>query len=363
MAAWLAAVVECAQDAVIGVDPGGTIVSWNAAAEALYGHSADDARGRPIDLVSAPEQAEEVRRELEAALRGEATAPHLTVRRASTGAALDVATSVFPVRDGFGAVIGAALIDRGASEQLWMVASLDASLAAHEMALAEAHEAVARSRRFLADAAHQLRTPVAGIQAAAENLLRGVDRPLHDRLLYDLVRETVRASRLMGSLLRAARLDEQEPLSPVPCDVVSLCAEEVDRAWGLAPDLEFGFKAGELPSDWPELDPDAVREILGNLLDNARRYAAGRIEVSLERSGAGVAIRVTDDGPGVPPGWEERIFDRFASVGKQGGSGLGLAIARELARAHGGDLSYVSGGFVLQLDVPGWPGPPADPVT
>lgn len=357
----MAAIVESAQDAVIGVDPERTVVSWNAAAEQLYGYAAADARGRPIDLVVPLERVDEVRRDLETALRGEATACRLTVRRTSTGVGLDIATAVSPVRDGSGAVIGASLIDRDASEQLWMVASLDTTLAAHEAALAEAREVAARSRRFLADAAHQLRTPIAGIQAAAENLLRGVDRRLHDRLLYDLVRETVRASRLMGSLLRTARLDEQEPLSPQPCDIVSLCAEEVDRAWSLAPDLEFGFKAGELPSEWPELDSGAVVEILGNLLDNARRHAATRIEVSLERTDAGLAVRVSDDGPGVAPGWEERIFERFVSAGEQAGSGLGLAIARELARAHGGDLTYDSGGFVLQLDVPAWGGPPADP--
>lgn len=223
-----------------------------------------------------------------------------------------------------------------------------------DVALAQAREIEARCRRFLADATHQLRTPIAGIHAAAENLLRGADPPDRTRLLADVVRETARASRVLTLLLHVARLDEGQPVSPGPCNVVGLCADEIDRAASLAPHLEFALQSGGLPGDQPELDADAIREVIANLLDNARRHAASRIEVLVRPIKGGVEIEVADDGPGVPSGWEERVFERFVSIGERAGSGLGLAIAREFARRHGGDLRYADRSFVLWVPVPKW---------
>lgn len=159
----------------------------------------------------------------------------------------------------------------------------------------------------------------------------------------------------MSSLLRMARLDEGLPLAVAPCDVVALCAAEVDRAWSVAPHLDFVLRADPLPEEQPALDASALAEVLANLLDNARRFAVSRVEVSLHIVAGGLEIRVADDGPGVPPGWEERIFERLVSAGERPGSGLGLPIARGVARAHGGDLAYAAGAFILRLPVPGWP--------
>jgi signal transduction histidine kinase len=89
---------------------------------------------------------------------------------------------------------------------------------------------------------------------------------------------------------------------------------------------------------------------LANLLDNARRHAAGRIELTVGTDQASqLEIRLADDGPGLPLEMAERAFERFVSLDGKGGTGLGLAIARELARAHGGELSYQGGAFVLRL--------------
>ena len=238
-----------------------------------------------------------------------------------------------------------------------------ASVAELEAALADARDSAARSRRFLADAAHQLRTPVAGIQAAAENLLLGADPHDRGRLLADVVRETSRAARLITSLLRIARLDEGQPLVPTRCNPMSLCAEEVDRAWSLSPHLDIVLKSEGLPGAQTELDGGALHEVLANLLDNARRYAEQTIEVLIRATRGGVEIRVADDGPGVPAGIEDQVFERFVSVGDRGGSGLGLAIARELVRRHSGDLRYAEGAFVLWVPVPQWFDEDPDPAT
>ncbi|HUP68184.1 MAG TPA: HAMP domain-containing sensor histidine kinase [Acidimicrobiales bacterium] len=235
------------------------------------------------------------------------------------------------------------------AERRWMATALDSALENLEAALADARAAEARSRRFLADAAHQLRTPLTGIRVAAENLVMGAEPADQDRLLGDVIRETARAGRLVASLLRVARLDEGEGLELVPCDVASVAADEVDRAWGLSPHLDFAFRVEGRPTTEPYLDPHALAEILGNLLDNARRFAVSRIDVLLRWVDDGVHVSVGDDGEGVAAGMEERIFDRFVSSGDPGTSGLGLSIARALAQAMGGDVAYEPPHFVLRL--------------
>lgn len=280
--------------------------------------------------------------------RGEPVGHHETVRVAKSGCEIEVAVTMSPIRDRHGNLL-ASILDRDLTESRWMATTLDVTLKTLEEALADAQAAEARSRGFLADAAHQLRTPLAGIRAAAQSLLLGTDAVDRDRLLTDLVREASRAGRLVGSLLQIARIDEGEALIPKPTDLVALCADEVDRAWSIAPRLDIVLGTEELPPELPVLDEGAVREILANLLDNARRHAEARIEIVVGRNGGGVDVRVSDDGPGLPLGAEERVFQRFVSLDGKGGCGLGLAIARELARAHGGDLSYQRPNFALRL--------------
>jgi signal transduction histidine kinase len=98
-----------------------------------------------------------------------------------------------------------------------------------------------------------------------------------------------------------------------------------------------------------DVDPDAVREALANLLDNARRHATNRVEVTLSTIGDIVEMSVTDDGPGLPEDAVEQAFERFVVLDTQGGSGLGLSIARGIARAHDGDVTYEQGRFVIRF--------------
>jgi two-component system, OmpR family, sensor kinase len=240
-----------------------------------------------------------------------------------------------------------------------MAAAYDRMLDSLEAALADTRAAEAASRRFLADAAHQLRTPLAATRSSVEALLREDDPDARDRLLANVVREVARADRLLTALLTLARLDQGVAPGPVPVDhdgLVALCRDEVERAASLAPHLAVTchHEAGVSGGPWL-LDPGSTREVLANLLDNARRHARSRIDVEvavLPRSDgqpAGVALRIADDGPGLPADAVDRIFERFVSLDGRGGSGLGLPIARTLARAQGGELSWRAGEFVLEL--------------
>jgi len=222
-------------------------------------------------------------------------------------------------------------------------AAFDAMLDELEGAEAAARASEARTRRFVADAAHELRTPLAGVQAVAEAAIApSMAQDERERLHLLLLRESRRAGRLVDDLLVLARLDAGLDLRREPVDLLDLARAEAERAQLLAPDrpVEVTGEAVVVPGD-----PARLAQVLGNLLDNVRRHAGGtRVAVSVH-GGDPATVLVTDDGPGVPPADRERIFDRLVRLDEaragEGGAGLGLAIARGIARAHGGDLRCV----------------------
>ena len=340
----LAQALEHSHDAVVGMDLAGTVLSWNRGAEHLIGYSRAEVVGRPSFLLFADGMEEVLHRVRE----GHAVPACETAWRSKGGDALAVAVSVSPLYSD-GRPTGACAVARDISEHRWMAATLDASIHKLSIALGQAQEAQDRCRHFLADVAHQLRTPFAGIRACSETLIHRPDVADQERLFAALLDETARAGRLLDSLLRMARIDEGETISREPTDVLSLCRREVDRASGLSPQIDFVIRSHGESSCLPELDPNAVREIMSNLLDNARRYATSRVVVEVRMFECGAEIFVTNDGPPVPPEAQERIFERFATLDTKSGSGLGLPIARSLATALGGTLTYEDCAFVLRL--------------
>jgi signal transduction histidine kinase len=215
-----------------------------------------------------------------------------------------------------------------------------------EGAETRAQQAEERTRAFLADAAHELRTPIAGVQAAAETLLHHDDQLDHDErqhLQALLVREAERAGALISDLLTAARLDAGIDLDLAPVSLWTLANSEIDRVRLLHPETVVTMTGPEVIA---RADAAKVSGILRNVIDNAVRAAGPGGEVHLVvREHEQLAIaEIWDSGPGVPPSQRERIFERLVRLdhgraGDTGGSGLGLAIARGYARAHGGDLT------------------------
>lgn len=346
----LGAIAEASDDAIIGTSPDGTVLAWNRGAERMFGYPAESVMGQPVTLIVPEDGKAELRHQLAVGQEAGEVLRSQMVCVAAQGSRIEVLAAVSPVRRTDGALDGVALIIRNITEQRRLARALDASLGELEDALDQARESEALSRRFLADAAHQLRTPIAGIRACAETLLRGVGDDERDHVLLHLLRETSRANRLQNSLLRMARLDQGERLTFKPSPLSEICADEAERARALAPELDISLDTGPM-TDWrPSVDAHAVREILANLLDNARRHARRKIEMVVSGSGGAVRIEVFDDGPGLPDAMVDRAFERFVSFDGQGGSGLGLPIARELARAHAGDLTYEGGRFVIRLE-------------
>jgi two-component system sensor histidine kinase QseC len=204
-------------------------------------------------------------------------------------------------------------------------------------------DSAARERRFIADAAHELRTPLAALRVNAEALQRQGAAAAQHELLAGIVRASGRATRLVGQLLLLMRSDAAGAEAARP---IALDALVQDRLAALAHvadvrGVELALEAGEgLIVRGQE---GALVSLVDNVIDNAIKYSppGGTVNVTLTRTGGMAQLCVSDSGPGVPEALRERVFERFfrAPDQVQQGSGLGLAIARTAAAAHGGDIA------------------------
>jgi signal transduction histidine kinase len=217
--------------------------------------------------------------------------------------------------------------------------AFDQMVDALEKAIDEARASDAATRRFLADASHELRTPIAALQASVETLLREQpERPERDRLEAAVARESERVGRLVGDLLGLARLEAHPTRTPI--DLATIVRPLIEDAHTRAPGAAITLRVDK--DTTVRGDPDALERVLRNLIDNALAaiQPTGVIEVRLRRCNGYVQARVADDGPGVPEHQRERIFERFVRLDStKPGHGLGLAIARRIAEQHHGDLT------------------------
>jgi len=242
-------------------------------------------------------------------------------------------------------------------------------------AMRPVQEAFGRQRTFIADASHELKTPLTLIRADAEVLSRGIDDPNkapdNRELVDDLLDETDRMSALLSDLLLLARLDaEKVSVSREPFDLALVLSETSERfaarAGAEGKNLEVRH-SGKLSARG---DADRTGQILAALLDNALRFtpAGGTITVAGRTTDKRVEATVADTGPGIALESLDRIFERFYRADPHsaarsrgpsgGGTGLGLAIARDLARAQGGTLSAENiegGGARFTLSLPAGP--------
>jgi two-component system OmpR family sensor kinase len=235
-----------------------------------------------------------------------------------------------------------------------LAAAFDQMVDALETAIEEARASEAATRRFLADASHELRTPIAALQASAETLLREQpERPERDRLEAAVARNSERLGRLVDDLLGLARLEAHPTRTPV--DLAAIARPLVEDAQARAPHATITLSTDN--NTTVSGDPDALERVFRNLIDNALAaiQPTGRIDVQLRQRNGYVQSLVADDGPGVPEDQRQRIFERFVRLdpGKPG-HGLGLAIARRIAHQHHGELicNPTSNGASFTLRLP-----------
>ena len=209
-----------------------------------------------------------------------------------------------------------------------------------------------RRRRLLSDVAHELRTPLATIDAYLEGLADGVVEPRPET--WQLLRtETARLNRLSEDIARVSRAEEHQldlrPSRVHPQQLIDNAAQAATPSF-TAKNVELHVAAGNSAPD-VNVDAERIGEVLANLLENALRHTAagGHVTLGAERDGAAAILTVTDSGDGLESGELERIFERFyrtdaARSRDRGGSGIGLTISRAIVEAHGGTLHAESGG-------------------
>lgn len=386
---WLAAIVESSDDAIVSKTMESVILTWNAAAERVFGYRAEEIVGQSILALIPPELQSEEEEIIARLSRRERIDHYQTVRIRKDGTRIDVSLTVSPICDDHGAVIAASKIARDVTDanrlrraeqelteelqaqaveleqQIEESQSLQEEL---EQANEELHEAVEKARiareqaeeanraksQFLAMMSHELRTPLNAIAGYVDLLGLGIRGPLNNEQHTDLERIRVNQStllRLIDDVLDFAKLESgrlQLRLSDVSIDEVLQRLETFVAPAIVKKGIEFGFEPCG-PGAIARADRDKVEQIMLNLVSNAIKFTdRGRIDVRCVAYGKSLEIEVTDTGRGVPPAMAEEIFEPFVQEEQHltrtaEGTGLGLSISRQLARAMGGDVWLRSG--------------------
>jgi len=322
-----ARVLEHVDDGVFLVDEAGIIRHWNPAAQAITGISADEALGRPTGKT----------------LPGwEVVAPLIPV--ATAPGPRSVEPKVLPLdlagREVWLSISGVSFSDG----VVYAFRSLTAERALEEL-----------KGEFIATVSHELRTPLAAIYGSAQTLLRediALDEADQKRLLDVIAHESERLSRIADEILFANKLDSgQLELGERGIDLRVLARDVVEamrECFATREDISIELTVPD-EVDSVAGDPDRLRQVLINLIDNAVKYSpeGGRIEVAVEARDGGVRVAVRDEGIGIASLEQRRIFGKFYRVDPAltrgvGGTGLGLYICRELVRRMEGRLSVSS---------------------
>jgi signal transduction histidine kinase len=313
-----AALVEAMVEGVIAADGRGRTVTANAAARRLLGY----AEGEALPALDQLFRVKSAREAVAAVLAGQAIA----------GRELEL--------DGHVVLLSARPLSRGG-----------ALLVLHDVTEVRRLEAVRRD--FVANVSHELKTPLTSIVGYAETLVHDslADPETTRRFLDVILANAQRMQRLVEDLLDLSRIEsggwhpaqEQLETGAVAREVLGLFT---GRASGHGVTLDLSVRPG---AEQVHADPDALRQVLTNLLDNALRYtpSGGRITISAARRDGGLALSVKDTGSGITREHLPRIFERFyradpARSREEGGTGLGLAIVKHLVEAHGGDVQAES---------------------
>ncbi|MFQ3583405.1 MAG: PAS domain S-box protein [Cyanobacteriota bacterium] len=316
----LAAIVEFSADAIFSTDLQGVVTSWNRGAEQLYGYSAAEAIGIPLqslilgeELNLDPDHVEDARE---------------TVHRNQLGERLEVFLSVSPICNSQGDWIGLSWIARDIREK---------------------RELERMKREFVSMVSHELRTPLTAIHGSLTALNTGKLgslSPAGERLLQIAEQSTTRLIKLINDILDLERLESGKvSLNLQICPIEEVLARSIETVQMVAEQGNIQIHCEAQPSLQVQGDPDLLIQVFTNLLSNAIKFSppSGQIWVAAESINQQVHIRVQDQGRGIPVDKLEHIFERFQQVDasdarKKGGSGLGLAICRLIVQQHGGRI-------------------------
>jgi PAS domain S-box-containing protein len=346
--AFLSSIVESSDDAIIGKDLTGKVVSWNAGAERIFGYDAAEMVGSSIERLLAPDRPDEERRILKNAKRGE-THLYETVRIRRDGTPVDLSLAVSPIRDAQGNIVGVSSIARDISERKRaeeQILRLNAELEHRvETRTAELTAANQELEAFTYSVAHDLRAPLRHIDAFTRILqedFSGSFPPEAAQLLDTIRRGSENMSRLVNDLLNLAHVGRQE-MKRERISLNSIINEVIVELAGETQGRAISWQIARLPAI--EGDPGLLKQVFANLLSNAVKYTRPRgkavIDIGLRTVGGKRAIFVRDNGVGFNMKYATKLFGVFQRLHRPEefeGTGVGLAIVERVIKRHGGKI-------------------------
>ena len=319
----LAAIVESSDDAIASKDVNGIVSSWNAAAERIFGYTAEEMIGQPIKMIVPPELHAEEDCILERIRRGERVDHYQTIRLAKSGKRVEISLTVSPLKDGSGQVIGATKIARDVTAQKRM-----------EEALRRA-EKLAVAGRMALTLAHEINNPLESVTNAQFLLRSHVQGTEGSRYLALAQSELGRVAEITKQTLAfycGQVTPEPLNLTELIDSILPIFAKKIaeKRIIIVRRDLPVMVRGTKLE----------LRQLFSNLLDNAI-YAVptnGKIEIAIEAEGPKAVVSIRDNGKGINPEHLPKLFEPFFTTKEFHGTGLGLWVAREIAEKHNGSI-------------------------
>jgi PAS domain S-box-containing protein len=351
---YLAALVESADDAIIGKSLEGIVTSWNQGAEKLFGYTASEIIGKSITILIPPENSDEEPRILARIRRGEQIEHYETQRVRKDGSIVDVALTVSPIHGRNGAIIGASKIARDITERKKSEERREEALRETREARQQAEIANRIKDEFLATISHELRTPLTSVLGWVRMLRGGRLDPETTSKAMEVIDRNVRfQAQLIEDLLDISRITMGKlrlDVRPVqPAAIISAAVESLQLAADarqIRIQTVLDSHAGPVSGDFERL-----QQVVWNLLSNAIKFTPkrGRVQIVLERINSHVEIRVIDTGRGFKTEFVPYIFERFTQADAittrtHGGLGMGLAISKAIVELHGGTITAYSEG-------------------
>ena len=347
--------VENAGDAIVSTDTQDQILSWNRAAEVIFGYSKEEIIGKSLALLALPGHPIEL---ADLRTKVEITGPMRNLearRRRKDGAIINVALAVSPIKDKDDQIVGFLYIAKDITEAK-----------RYERRLRQLDH---MKSDFVSNVSHELRTPLTAIKGSVDNMLDGITGSLNERQTRYLTRiksNADRLGRLINEILDLSRIESGKiEIVPTSLPMVSLAKEVAEVLRPVAAEKLILLEVSQ-PSDeviaWA--DRDKITQVIVNLVGNAVKFTPshGSVTIAVSKDEHdSVQVSISDTGPGIPADEVDKIFDKFYQVArvnkeKTKGAGLGLAISRALVEMHGGRLwieSEAGKGSIFSFTIPG----------
>jgi PAS domain S-box-containing protein len=334
------------------------IRSWNKGAERIFGYTAEEMIGKSITILMPPDRVNEEPGILERIRRGERIDHYETVRRRKDGTLLNISLTVSPLRDEAGKVIGASKVARDITDKVRAKEKLEQTVAERTSSL---REAIAQMEEFSYSVSHDLRSPVRAMQGYAQALAEDYGSKLDEQgrdYLDRIIQGSSRMERLIHDVLTYSRVSRMEmKLQPVELD---LLVRGIIRQY---PEFDSSKADIFIQASLPEVfaHEPSLGQAVANILSNAVKFVAPgvrpNIHVMAKRRNGSVVLRIKDNGIGIKPEHQHRLFGMFERVHpdrKYEGTGIGLAIVRKTVERMGGKVGVESDGangstFWIQL--------------